>query len=149
MMSSGRRPIMIGAIALLAWYAVTVLFWAVPKLSDSVPAGFDRRPAANAPATEKLGPAVAYSQRVACNNLLSSAARPDAPLPVLPVQPEGANQLQYNRTPCTSVHSQARSLFVLNTIFVVAVFAAGGWLLARRRRAPIDSDVMPAALTPA
>jgi hypothetical protein len=140
---------MIGAIALLAWYAVTVLFWAVPKLTDSVPAGVDRRPAATAPATEKIGPGVAYSQRVTCNNLLTSAARPDTPLPVLPVQPDGVFQLQYNRAPCTSVHGQARSLFILNTVFVVAVFAVGGWLLRRRRRNVFESDVAPAALATA
>jgi hypothetical protein len=148
-MSSGRKPILIGAVALLAWYAVTILFWAVPKLTDAVPAGVDRRPAATAPATEKTGPGVAYSQRVSCNNVFLSAARPDTPLPVLPVQPEGVFQLQYNRTPCTSVHSQARTLFILNTIFVVAVFAVGGWLLSRRQRATVDSDVTPASLVTA
>jgi hypothetical protein len=140
---------MIGAIGLLAWYAVTVLFWAVPKLSDSVPAGVDRRPAASAPATEKIGPGVAYSQRVSCNNVFASAARPDTPLPVLPVQPEGVFQLQYNRAACTSVHSQARTLFILNTIFVVAVFAAGGWLLSRHRKAPVDDDMRTASLATA
>jgi hypothetical protein len=146
-MSSGRKPIVIGAIGLLAWYAVTVLFWAVPKLSDSVPSGIDRRPSAGAPATQKIGPGVAYSQRVSCNSLFSSSARPDAPLPVLPVQPEGAFQLQYNRAACSSVHSQAQTLFILNTIFVVAVFAAGGWLLARRRKALGDDDALPATLS--
>ena len=131
-MSSGRRSVIIGATALLAWYLVTVLFWAVPKLSDSVPAGVDRRPAAAS--NDKVGPGVVYSQKVSCNNLFTSAARPDTPLPELPAQPDGVNKLGYQRGACSSVHSQARVLFILNTLFVIAAFAGGAWLLARHRR---------------
>ena len=132
-MSSGRRSVLIAAVGLLVWYAITLGFWALRPLSDSVPAGKDRRPAANAPADQKIGPEVAYSQKVACNNLFAFAAGPRV-LPVLPVQPEGINKLGYQRTPCASVHSQARVLFILNTVFVIAVFGIGGWLLMRHRR---------------
>ncbi len=132
-MSSGRRSIIIAAVGLLAWYAVTLGFWALRPLSDSVPAGKDRRPAANAPADQKIGPEVLYSAKVSCNNLFASAAGPRV-LPVLPVQPEGVNKLGYQRTPCTSVHSQARVLFILNTVFVITAFGLGGWLVMRHRR---------------
>jgi hypothetical protein len=98
-----------------------------------VPAGKDRRPAANAPADQKVGPEVLYSAKVSCNNLFSSTAGPSV-LPTLPVQPEGVNKLGFQRTPCTSVHSQARVLFILNTIFVIAAFSVGGWLITRQRR---------------
>jgi hypothetical protein len=123
-MSSGRRSILIAAFGLLAWYAITLGFWALRPLSDSVPAGIDRRTPA----------AVAYSQKVSCNNLFASAAQ-RGPLPTLPDQPAGANKLGYQRTPCASVHSQARVLFILNTAFVLAAFGGGGWLLMRHRRA--------------
>ena len=132
-MSSGRRSILIAAVGLLAWYALTLGFWALRPLSDSVPAGKDRRPAANAPADQKIGPEVAYSQKVACKNLFASAARPSV-LPVLPLQPEGVNKLGYQRSPCTSVRGQARVLFILNTAFVIAVFGIGAWLLMRHGR---------------
>ncbi len=132
-MSSGRRSVLIAAVGLLAWYAITLGFWALRPLSDSVPAGKDRRPSANAPVDQKIGPEVVYSQKVSCNNLFASAARTGT-LPTLPTQPEGVNKLGYQRTPCSSVHSQARVLFILNTVFVIAVFGIGGWLLRRHRR---------------
>jgi hypothetical protein len=122
-MSSGRRSIIIAACGLLAWYAITLGFWALRPLSDSVPAGMDRR----------TPNAVAYSQKVSCNNLFTSAAR-SGDVPTLPDQPAGVNKLGYQRTPCTSVHNEARVLFILNTIFVIAAFAIGGWLLMRHRR---------------
>jgi hypothetical protein len=122
-MSSGRRSILIAAGGLLAWYAITLGFWALRPLSDSVPAGTDRR----------TPNAVAYSQKVSCNNLFASAAR-SGDLPTLPDQPAGVNKLGYQRTPCTSVHSEARVLFILNTVFVLATFGVGGWLLMRHRR---------------
>jgi hypothetical protein len=132
-MSSGRRSVLIAAVGLLAWYAITLGFWALRPLHDSVPAGKDRRPAASAPADQKIGPEVLYSAKVSCNNLFASAAGPKV-LPVLPAQPEGVNKLGYQRTPCTSVHSQARILFILNTVFVIAAFGIGAWLLRRHRR---------------
>lgn len=146
-MSSGRRSVLIAACGLLAWYAITLGFWALRPLPDSVPAGKDRRPAANAPADQKVGPEVLYSAKVSCNNLFASAAGPRV-LPVLPVQPEGVNKLGYQRTPCTSVHSQARVLFILNTVFVLASFGIGGWLVTRHRRiAPPTPPI--GTLTPA
>ena len=146
-MSSGRRSVLIAACGLLAWYAITLGFWALRPLSDSVPAGKDRRPAANAPADQKIGPEVLYSAKVSCNNLFASSAGPRA-LPVLPEQPEGVNKLGYQRTPCISVHSQARVLFILNTIFVLAVFGVGGWLLRRHRRITPPTPLV-GALAPA
>lgn len=145
-MSSGRRSIIIAAVGLLAWYAVTLGFWALRPLSDSVPAGKDRRPAANAPADQKIGPEVLYSAKVSCNNLFASAAGPRV-LPDLPVQPEGVNKLGYQRTPCTSVHSQARVLFILNTVFVITAFGLGGWLVMRHRRTASPAPQTPTLAT--
>lgn len=132
-MSNRRRLIVLALVALSAWYAATFVFWAIRPQHDAVPVGIDAT----------LTAPRMVSQEVTCNDLFSSAARPDEPLPTLTPQPVGAQPLAFQRTPCTSVHSQARTLFALNTVIYVGAMI-GGIVLATRR----SEDDTPVA-TPA
>jgi hypothetical protein len=129
--SNRRRLIILALVAVGVWYVCTFVFWAIPKQHDAVPVGIDRT----------LTNPRTVSQEVTCNDLFTSAARPDEPLPTLVEQPAGYPPLSYQRTPCTTVHSQARTLFAINSV-ILAVVAVGGIVLLTRR----DPDhTLPAA----
>lgn len=118
----GRRYLIGTVLALLAWYVSVLFLWALQPLSDSIPVGVEA----------KTGRAI--SQTVDCNTLFSGAARAADPLPTL-VKPYA-----YPRAACTLVHDQARTLFILNTVLVVAallVAAAIAVRLAKRDPEPV------------
>lgn len=136
-MSSGRRAVIIAVSGLVVWYAVTLFAWAARPQHDSVPVGTDYT----------LKTPALVSKTVSCSTLFSSASRADAGLPALTPQPSNVPALKYQRTPCTSVHSQARLLFALDTLFIITALGAGAYLLLRHRRTldpPVSALPTPA-----
>lgn len=134
---SGRRRAATIVFAIVALWAIGLTVWAVRPLSDSVPVGIDHN----------LAPPREVSQDVDCNSLFSSSARPDEPLPALPVQPAlqpPVQPLAYQRTPCALVHDQARVLFAINVVMALAAAIGGVALLTRRRGRTAEPAVVAA-----
>jgi hypothetical protein len=119
-----RRRLVIVGVAAIVWYACILVFWAMQTLSDSVPVGVDN--------TLKTPASVSVS--VECNTLFDSAPRDDSALPTLKVQPEGLPPLAFQREPCVYVQTQARIVFVFDTVLFLGVLGGLGWLVLRRRR---------------
>lgn len=127
---SVSKPIRIAFVALIVHFALVVGLWAVQPLEDSIPVGIDWSPTvASPPEPQRL-----LSQDVECNSLFDSSARPDEPLPVLPVQPQDRPDLAFQREPCELVHSQARIVFGIDVLFTAGALAALVWISRRLRR---------------
>ena len=121
MSKKGRRYLIGTVLTLVAWYVCVLFVWALQPLNDSIPVGVEA----------KSGRAI--SQTVECNTLFSGAARSADALPTL-IKPYA-----YPRAACSLVHDQARTLFILNTVLVVAglvVAAAIAVRLAKRGPEP-------------
>ena len=127
-MSSGRRSILLVVVGVTVWYVATLAFWAGRPLPDTVPVGVDYT----------LEVPRKVTADVECNTVFESAARDGSPLAPLTPQPEGAPALDYQREVCTSVHSQARALFLADTALVLLVWAAAAAYWVRSRRATTD-----------
>jgi len=104
---------------LVAWF-VAVLFWALQPVDDSVPTGI-----VNNQQT---------AQAVHCDAPLSGNDGPTAPLPSLP--PGRA----YERTACTDMHTQYRTLFWIDAALVFVLLVL---LLTVRRRPQETHNVTP------
>lgn len=145
MSSRVRRPVIIAAVALIGWYVVIVLAWAVQPLSDSIPIGVDHSVVKNEPAGKQI------SKEVDCNTIFSSSARDAGPLPALPVQLKGYKPLQYPpRAACSAVQRDARIVFGLDTLFLIA--ALGGLFVVHRRygrETPLSVSNLPVSALPA
>jgi hypothetical protein len=123
-MSSGRRFVVLAAVAAVVWYACILIFWALQPLTDAVPVGVDYT----------LKPPRQSSVTVDCNTLFAGSARDNSPLPALAVQPKTVPPiapLAYAHEPCIKVHHQARILFALDTALTVAVLPCCVWLVVR------------------
>ena len=137
---------MIAAVALIAWYVIVLLLWAVQPLSDSIPVGVDRSPTLLVPPK----PQKQISKTVDCNTLFASSAHDGSALPALPVQPERYAPLEYLRAACTAVQRDARIVFGLNTLFVLVGLA--GLVLVNRRyghESPQETASHPVSALPA
>jgi hypothetical protein len=143
--SRARRIVLIVLGAVVAWYVVIVLAWATRPLDDTVPVGnlpdweqIDR--ARDDPAPTPIGANVIETEEIRCNSLFADDAL-DGALPELPF-PQA-----FNRTPCTLIRSNARLMFVVDTIVLAGALAGGTALLlrARRRREPELADARPFA----
>ena len=136
---SVSKPLRIAFVAVIVHFALVVGLWAVRPLEDSIPVGLDWSPTvANPPEPQRL-----LSQDVECHSLFDSSPRPDEPLPVLPVQPEGKPALAFQRKPCELVHSQARIVFGIDVLFTAGTLAALVWIGRRLRRR--DDVTLPAS----
>jgi hypothetical protein len=125
----GKRWIRIVLVAVTAWFAATMAFWANKPLHDYAPTGV----VPNA-ATADPDDTVETSIRVTCGSPWS--ANRDEPLPAL--EPP----LAYQDTPCSATHRDARIVLFLNiAVFALAV-GAGVFLLTRR--SPVDAQPSPA-----
>ena len=119
MSNKGRRYLIGTMFTLVAWYVCVLFLWALQPLSDSIPVGIEA----------KTGRAI--SQTVDCNTLFSGSARSADPLPTL-VKP-----FAYPRAACSLVHDQARTLFILNTVAILAALLIAVALAVRlSRRGP-------------
>ena len=105
---------MVAIVLLVVWFAA-VLMWALQPVDDSVPTGI-----VNNQQT---------SQTVHCDSPVSGNDGPRGPIPS---PPEGR---AYERTPCTQVHAQYRTLFWIDSALA---FVALALLFAVRRR-PADT----------
>ena len=145
MSSRVRRPVIIAAVALIGWYVVIVLAWAIQPLSDSIPIGVDHSSKKNEPAGKQI------SQEVDCNTLFAGSARDAGPLPTLPVQLKGYDALQYPpRAACSAVQRDARIVFGLDTLFLIA--GLSGLILVNRRygrETPLAVANLPVSALPA
>lgn len=130
---TGKRRAATVIFVVVALWAIGLAVWAARPLHDSVPVGIDQTLT-----TPRL-----VSQDVDCNSLFAGSPRPDEPLPALTVQPEGAQPLAFQRTPCVLVQDQARVLFVVNAVMALGAAAGGATLLRRRRktRVPVVAPV--------
>lgn len=141
MSSIARRSLLMVAGVLLAWYLCVLFLWALRPLEDHIPIGVD-------PVSHQ-----AVSQTVTCNSLFAGSPRPNEPLPTLrPLLPLTGQQFAYERTPCTLVQHDARLVFALNSLVLLA--AAGGLVavairLRRRDSAPPASTLEHRAVVPA
>lgn len=146
MSSRVRRPVLIAAVALIGWYVIVLLLWAVQPLSDSIPVGVDRSPTILVPAK----PEKQISKTVECNSLFAGSARDAGPLPELPVQPDKYPALEYPRAACSAVQRDARIVFGLNTAFVL-VGLAGLVIVSRRygNESPLTIGDQPVSALPA
>lgn len=119
-MSRRSRIFLSVTLALIAWFAVTIV-WASRPLTDSVPVGKD--------ADSKV-----VVERVECNTLFDSSPMDASKMPTI-VTPAGiAVEWALPRTPCTQVHEEARLLFGINVIVFVLGLAAVGLVASRMRR---------------
>ena len=146
MSSRVRRPILIAAVALVGWYVIVLLLWAVQPLSDSIPVGLDRSPTMLVPPKAEKQ----ISKTVECNSLFASSARDPGPLPTLPKQPAVYAPLEYPRAACAAVQRDARIVFGLNTLFVLVGLA--GLVIADRRfghETPQETASHPVSALPA
>ncbi|MEO6125647.1 MAG: hypothetical protein ABIR32_18255 [Ilumatobacteraceae bacterium] len=145
MSSRFRRPVLITAVALIGWYVIVLLLWAVQPLSDSIPVSIDHSLKKYEPAGRQI------SQQVDCNTLFAGSARDAGPLPALPVQLPGYEPMQYPpRAACVGVQRDARIVFGLNTVFVLVGLA--GLVLVNRRysnESPRAAGDQPVSALPA
>ncbi len=129
-MSSSRRRLILLACAVVAYAVVLTGVWAARPLHDSIPVGMDWSPTVQTPPKgQRL-----VSQEVECNTLFANQARPDDALATLTAQPEGYSALEFQREPCTLVHSNARILFAVNVVAVAGLLALIALVAARSRR---------------
>ena len=140
-----RRPVIIASVALVGWYVLVVLLWAVQPLTDSIPIGVDHSVKKYEPSGRQI------SKTVDCNSLFSGSARDDVPLPALPVQPKGYDPLRYPpRAACSAVQRDARIVLGLDTVFVVLALA--GLFVVNRRyghETPLAAASHPVSALPA
>jgi len=139
-MSLTRGRIAIVAAAVVLYFVVLMAVWAFQPLDDSVPVGVDWTPTTAAPPK----PQREVSQAVQCNTLFDDEPR-DEPLPELTPQPEGRPPLGYQREPCVLVHSDARRNMAINTVGVLAVLGALGFLAVRARPAGFSRHLVDGA----
>ena len=130
MSGSRRLGVLVVSIGIL-WYACSVGFWAVRSFDDAVPVGIDYT--GSAPK--------ATSVTVKCHSLFAGAARDASPLPALKPQPPTAPPLAFQRTPCSLPHRQARLVFALDSLALLAALGVGGWVL-RPHRESSEAPVM-------
>ncbi|MCB1001979.1 MAG: hypothetical protein KDB40_21985 [Acidimicrobiales bacterium] len=131
-MSNSRKRLGYVVIGVVVYAVALTVFWAARPLVDDVPVGMDWTPTVqDPPKAQRL-----VSQEVACSTLFAADARPDEPLPVLVEQPEGRDPLDFQREPCELVQRDARILFGLNVVAVLALL--GGAVAVRRRLPRID-----------
>ncbi len=127
-----RRYFLIVTVALVAWYGVGVVPFALRPLSDAVPIGVDWSPTLkNPPKAQRQ-----ISQNVECNSLFDGSARDGSPLPALAVQPTDKPVLSYSRTACVNTQQQARIVFALDTLFLLAALTGLFVLYRRLNRLP-------------
>jgi hypothetical protein len=136
-MSTTAKRLRLAAVALFVYTAVLVTFWAARPLHDLVPVGIDRTPTTAVPPQ----PEQAISQSVKCNTLFASAPRPDESLPKLRPQPKGQPALAYQRDPCPRVHSEARLVFAIDTVVVLALAGLIAFRAARLRRPNVAQTI--------
>jgi hypothetical protein len=143
--AKARRIVLIVLGAVVAWYVVIVLAWATRPLDDTVPVGNlpaweEVEPVPGADAPVPIGVNVVETETIRCNSLFDGDAL-DGALPELPFPQV------FNREPCTLMRSNARLMFVVDTIVLVAALVGGTVLLlrARRRREPEHPDARPFA----
>jgi len=117
-LSRGR----IVTIAVLVVWFVAVVFWGLQPVDDSVPTGI-----VNNQQT---------AQTVHCDAPLSGNDGPTGPLPPLPAG------RAYERTACTDMHTQYRTLFWSDTALVFALLAL---LLTVQRRPQETRNATPSA----
>ena len=141
-MSISPRRLLLATVAVLAYAGLLVGVWATRPLHDSIPVGMDYSPTLASPPE----PARLLSVDVTCNALFSSSPSGDEPLPELTAQPEGFPALAFQREPCALVHRNARVLFVVNVLAVVATLTVIG-LVARRLRRRSGDDVSALPVT--
>ncbi len=124
-----RRLLVIVVGVVVAWYAATVLLWAVKPLHDAVPSGNNTHDQPS-------------STVVHCNTLFDGDALSNAPLPT-PEPPQ-----QFTREPCGLVHRDAQRVFAIDTaVFALTLAGAGVFVLRRRRHAASDdTDRSPVAV---
>ncbi|MBI5088442.1 MAG: hypothetical protein HZB15_06145 [Actinobacteria bacterium] len=125
----GRLAIVAGA--LLLYFALLMTVWAArPLESDSVPVGVDWTPTTAVPAQPERNAV----QVVECNSLFDGDAF-DEPLPALTPQPAGRPALAYQHEPCALIHRDARIVFAINALGLLAGLVVLGWLAVRAGRA--------------
>lgn len=138
MSDTGRKLVLVAA-AVLFYFVVLIMVWAVRPLDDSVPVGTDWAPTiAVPPEPQRL-----VSQPVDCNTLFDDHPR-STPLPQLTPQPADRAALAFQREPCELVHANARRLLAINTVVVIVALAVLTWLAMRTRRP--DADATASAL---
>jgi len=135
---NGRRTIPLIVAAVTAWFAITLVVWAIRPLSDTVPIGVDY----SLPARKRV------TSTVQCNTLFESPVRDAAPPPSFNPQPGNAPPLAYQRNPCELVHRQAQGLFYANVAVLLLVWIGAGWFFLRGRRARGESRDSVLATSP-
>lgn len=123
-----NRRLYLAAAAVVVAYLALVVGWAARPMYDSVPVGTDWSPTVlTPPKGQQL-----VSVEVTCASLFSGDTI-GAPLPTLQQQPEGRSPLTFERPPCELVLSDARNIFVLNTVVALGLLGGIGYMLWRRR----------------
>ncbi len=117
---AGKRWIVVALVAVTAWFAASMVFWADKPLHDYAPTG----KILNA-ATPDPDDTIDTSIRVTCASPWSSSIR-TAPLPALDAP------RAYQDTPCASSHRDGRMILFLDIAVFVLAMAGGAFLLTRR-----------------
>ncbi len=135
-MAIPKSKLLLSAVGVVLLYLLLAFGWAARPLHDSVPVGTDWAPTVLTPPK----PQQLVSQEVRCNSVFASSPRGSEPLPSLTPQPKGQPALDYQRPPCVLVQSNARTVFVIDTLFAIGVLALIGAVAMRRRGADDEVD---------
>ena len=127
---AGKKWIVVFLVAVTAWFAASMVFWAGKPLHDYAPTG-----AILNIVTPDPNDTVDTSVRVTCAPPWSASIR-TAPLPVLEAP------LSYQDTPCASSHRDGRLILFLDIAVFVLALAAGSYLLTRRTT--VEAPLKPA-----
>lgn len=122
---AGKRWIVVALVAVTAWFAVSMAFWANEPLHDYAPTG-----AIPNTATPDPNDTIDTSIQVTCESPWSSSIR-SAPLPVLEAP------RAYQDTPCASSHRDGRLILFLDIGVFLLAMAGGVFLLTRRTTAEL------------
>ena len=120
-MSRHSRTLLLASLALVGWFTLVMLTWAVQPLSDTMTVGRNAKGEFVVKETE-------------CGSLFDSSPTAGRPVPVLHT-PDGIEQeWAFPRTPCVLVHEQARTLFGINVATLVLGILAVAFIALRSRK---------------
>ena len=134
MMTRRRRLLLMAVAALVAWFAMVTVTWAVRPLSDTMPVGRD--------------PDGLVYRRTVCGTLFDSnpTAGVTVPEPTTPATLDLTKYLPFGfpRPPCVLVHHEARVLYAIDTTAFWLGLAALAFIARRTRPRAPDSAEEPA-----